>query len=949
MVTPNRYLSSALELIKVKRFADNWLQESDEIECNDLVALVEALDCLKKDAQQKLSIRRASQASIQIQSRPAGMGGANQGVRRSSRRIASAPQSTSAGSLFVTEHETESESSDEGHDTPAPMLYEEIHDEYTMRNAATEVLSNDPRLVTTQNGSQTQESLLIGQDPSSPMLYTSRLAGDSPDERIDAQPVRVLNEVSNFQAHHASSTAAPDQVFGNPDCIESRRGLEIPPHSLVGQPHDALDSPIYGYEFPEDATVDLPTPQFFNEAFEGWSPYGEVQRDIEGVAAYPEEQDSTSQNGTEDFEDDPTVQSYVNLACSSRFCLPHKPAEDSDYVDARAILSPLVKGRPLTSTLLHGILYTLLRGPILIIDFCSDAFGPEPVEESTCTDFVAIVPRDEDTSPLLVLGLVTSKTLFILDRKTADLSSLGIPWLIPRLETQVQTSEVPVQNLENFELEVLEQALGVKPSEISRGRCLRILQCVNEIGSPHILESLKLACTRKDGNQTYQATEQPIFDKLFRIHIYLDRQESQSHILVARNRYIKYCYFETYLRAVKALQEEKHNSTQERRRVLARKRTASFKQGISQTLPLTPHTEEIHRVYENLSPLERKRRAPDMVKDEILNKIVKACGGNEKRIRRNINKYIKEGRVLHNILHGRRSLDPGLLILFPSFGCDLPSLSMAKFGLELEELEEKALIEAAWFSEVLQARPELLEPVPKTVLDLISNTLTYDLDLQGRDPDSDEMKTEPGSNTSNKDAWPCLGAISINLLNILVFWESSWLSAHEYHALRQDGHQGWLVHARGEDQLLISWEPTIEKKSIQLSPQDLLYEFSVEVRKDRPGLLGYVATKSLRVSPDAGVRRPAFLAYWKVARMTKGLFYYLQQVYSSHRGYIIHEESGKVWVQWEPTWVFDENLNESKKEQLLQISHDPEAILHRFHKAIVHHSMRSVVERRITK
>ncbi|KAJ6201954.1 hypothetical protein J3E72DRAFT_180050 [Bipolaris maydis] len=494
MVTPNRYLSSALELIK--RFTDNWLQESDEIDCNDLVALVEALDCLKKDAQQKLSIRRASQASMQIQSRPAGMGGANQGVRRSSRHIASAPQSTSAGSLFVTEHETESESSDEEHDTQPPMIYEKIHDEHTMRNAVTEVLSNDPRLVTTQNASQTQESLLIGQDPSSPMLYTSRLAGDSPDERIDAQPVRVLNEVSNFQAHHASSTAAPDQVFGNPDCIESRPGLEIPPHSLVGQPHDALDSPIYGYEFPEDATVDLPTPQFFNEAFEGWSPYGEVQRDIEGVAAYPEEQDSTSQNGTENFEDDPTVQSYVNLACSSRFCLPHKPAEDSDYVDARAILSPLVKGRPLTSTLLHGILYMLLHGPILIIDFCSDAFGPEPVEESTCTDFVAIVPRDEDTSPLLVLGLVTSKT------KLTGSEQVDIRWKSARLETQVQTSEVPVQNLENFELEVLEQALGVKPSEISRGRCLRILQCVNEIGSPHILESLKLACTRKDGTHT---------------------------------------------------------------------------------------------------------------------------------------------------------------------------------------------------------------------------------------------------------------------------------------------------------------------------------------------------------------------------------------------------------------------------------------------------------------
>jgi hypothetical protein len=44
--------------------------------------------------------------------------------------------------------------------------------------------------------------------------------------------------------------------------------------------------------------------------------------------------------------------------------------------------------------------------------------------------------------------------------------------------------------------------------------------------------------------------------------------------------------------------------------------------------------------------------------------------------------------------------------------------------------------EAAWFGEVLQARPELLEPVPKTVLDLISNSLTQDVDLQERDADS---------------------------------------------------------------------------------------------------------------------------------------------------------------------------------------------------------------------
>ena len=146
----------------------------------------------------------------------------------------------------------------------------------------------------------------------------------------------------------------------------------------------------------------------------------------------------------------------------------------------------------------------------------------------------------------------------------------------------------------------------------------------------------------------------------------------------------------------------------------------------------------------------------------------------------------------------------------------------------------------------------------------------------------------------DKDAWPCLGAISINPLNMLVFWESSWLSAHEYHTLRQDGHQGWLVDARGEDQLLIAWEPTMERKSIQSSPHDLLYDPTIEVRKNRPGLLGYVAAKALRVSPNAGSRRLAFLAYWKVALIAKGLFYYLQQTFSSYRGYIVHKKPDRV-------------------------------------------------------
>lgn len=256
---------------------------------------------------------------------------------------------------------------------------------------------------------------------------------------------------------------------------------------------------------------------------------------------------------------------------------------------------------------------------------------------------------------------------------------------------QAQSNEVFLPKLENFDLEALHGALLEKPLEISRGRCLRILQCVYEIGSPCILDSLKLACTTKCEDKARQVIEQPVVEKLFQIHLYLDSQESQSHLLVARSRYVKYCYFETYLLAVAALQREKRSSNREKRRVSARKLTASFKQGLCDELPPTPHDDEIHRIYEDLSPSEKKRRAQDMVKNEISRKVAKVYGIDEKRVRGNINRYIREGRVLHCVLQGGISLNPGLLVLFPSSGVHPPSLSSAEFGVELQEPEEKSL------------------------------------------------------------------------------------------------------------------------------------------------------------------------------------------------------------------------------------------------------------------
>ncbi|CAN9175161.1 unnamed protein product, partial [Alternaria alternata] len=260
-----------------------------------------------------------------------------------------------------------------------------------------------------------------------------------------------------------------------------------------------------------------------------------------------------------------------------------------------------------------------------------------------------------------------------------------------QLQLQPQNNRVFVSKIETFDFKALHKALLQKPADISRRRCLRILQCVYKIGSLCILNSLKPALTAKRENQAHQAIEQPVVKKLFRIHLYLDSQESESHLLVARSRYVKYCYFETYLLAVAALQREKRSSSREKRRIHARKLTASFKQGLCNKLPPTPHDDKIHRIYKDLSPSEKKRRAQDIVKNKILRKVAKEHRIDEKRVQRNINRYIRQGRVLHCVLQGGLSLNPGLLVLFPSSKTYAPSLSTAKFRVKLLEPEEKSL------------------------------------------------------------------------------------------------------------------------------------------------------------------------------------------------------------------------------------------------------------------
>jgi hypothetical protein len=263
--------------------------------------------------------------------------------------------------------------------------------------------------------------------------------------------------------------------------------------------------------------------------------------------------------------------------------------------------------------------------------------------------------------------------------------------ILPKTITQTPCSEDSFPEVKNFDTHALRSAFREKPADIDFARCLRILQCVNEIGSPNILDSLKLALIERPKHWTSQTPEKPIIEKLYHIHVYLDKQESRNHLLVAQTRYIKFCYFETYHLAVKALQSEKQHSLREMRKETALKRTLSYSQGLCKELPPKPHTESIHHNYKDLTPAEIKRRAPDIVKDEISRKIAHFYKVNEKEIRPRIVRYLREGRGLHYILQGALCLNPGLLILFPSWETDCPSLDLEPFKSRIDEKQQESL------------------------------------------------------------------------------------------------------------------------------------------------------------------------------------------------------------------------------------------------------------------
>lgn len=93
-------------------------------------------------------------------------------------------------------------------------------------------------------------------------------------------------------------------------------------------------------------------------------------------------------------------------------------------VEARELLWPLVKGRALTLRLLYSSVYTLLPGPLRIMQVCSNTTDSDSAhKEDLVNSFVAVMRQDKEALSLLILEAKNSKTIFILSSKAIDLAS----------------------------------------------------------------------------------------------------------------------------------------------------------------------------------------------------------------------------------------------------------------------------------------------------------------------------------------------------------------------------------------------------------------------------------------------------------------------------------------------------------------------------------------------
>lgn len=192
-------------------------------------------------------------------------------------------------------------------------------------------------------------------------------------------------------------------------------------------------------------------------------------------------------------------------------------------------------------------------------------------------------------------------------------------------------------------------------------RVLRLLQYIFEIGSPAVLDAIKTAATHPRDSITYSDSASSC---LLQIHRYLDTKGSNNHLDIARTRYLKYCYHESFQSEVRTLTLKKRVSRLERRRKGKRLYTSLADE------ESTPETNWITNNYPNVE--HGSRSAHTIVRLSILQGIRQHFGGTPNVIEKDFDRYLRDGSNLQKLLQGA---DPILLILFPGERYSIPVLN----------------------------------------------------------------------------------------------------------------------------------------------------------------------------------------------------------------------------------------------------------------------------------
>ncbi|KAI1663331.1 hypothetical protein L13192_12638 [Pyrenophora tritici-repentis] len=353
-------------------------------------------------------------------------------------------------------------------------------------------------------------------------------------------------------------------------------------------------------------------------------------------------------------------------------------------------------------------------------------------------------PDDYRNSEDSVIGSPTTHTTDVEAQVTTALDKLQDPG-IPSLGAAKSVASQPMicdlqtnsLNIPEFDKARLTKVLTLRNAKITDERCLRILQCIYETGSSRILDSLKAATITPVTTIDTTNNGEAYVVTLSYIYHYLYENAPTSHLAVARSRYVKYRYYQTYLQAVELLRDSLEVRRHERRKLAQHRKTATYLQNV-RLLPATPETDQVAQTY-SVNP----GRAGDIVKRDVVQRVQKLYGRYSEEDKRDFHQmmtvFLRHGKRMHLLLQGLSPpLDPALLLFLPSttatsldiISCIIDEEAQKRLnnGIRVKDIEELNNEEALWMGAALRIlRPELLDRMPAKASKLLDGS-SWDFD-----------------------------------------------------------------------------------------------------------------------------------------------------------------------------------------------------------------------------